>query len=215
MNRLIKDTGVALASIHKKEAFFVFLILFFITSCASVPHKTARAVKQKDQTKSAAHAPFRVGASTKLFISIYREPDLTGEFVVASDGTIDYGYAGNLNVKGLTLQQIEKNIEKLLERDYLVHPQVKVTVKEFGHVYVFGNVKNPGLIPLSKQLTALEAVVAAGGFSVGAERDWLEVVRMEKGQKRSYRLSLRAVDNGSLELPQVLPLFPDDTIIVR
>jgi len=200
----------------------VLLASVFVVTCSSSPKKkTPSHVKQaieasaKQRTPSSTASGFRVGAHTKLAISVYREPDLTTDVLVRSDGTIDYAYVGEISVKGMTPAEVETKIRKILKKDYLVHPQVSVKVREFGRLYIFGKVVNPGMLSIKNELTPLEAVVAAGGFSPGARRNWLKVVRVVNGKKQIYQLSFRKTESGALDLLQSLKLQPEDTILVN
>ena len=71
----------------------------------------------------------RISAGDKLKIQVYQEEDLGGEFPVNEDGTIAYPLLGSIKVANLTSVQVEKNITESLEKDYLVHPYVHVSVK--------------------------------------------------------------------------------------
>lgn len=186
-------------------------------SCTSVPvQKSSPVIQSEAKDRYSMPSPlFRAGAHTKLFISVYNEPDLTEEVVVLPDGTIDYAYVGKILVKDLTPKEIEYKLTRILQRDYLVHPQVTVKVKEFGMVYVLGKVKNPGILKLVEQQTALQVLTSVGGFSEGAQRKVIQVVRTVNGEKKTFTLSLRETEGGGLDVAEPLYLLPNDTILVE
>lgn len=217
MSLRIKDIAVVLEFIRNSQWITMGIMICVMGSCASLPQKTPLKASPtaKAQSGSASETDFRVGAHTLLAISVYNEPDLSREVMVASDGTMEYPYIGKISVRGLTAGQIERKLKTLLEKDYLVHPQVNVEIKKFGQIYVFGKVMNPGIVGLKGGMTALEAVAEAGGFGQGATRDFLTVVRTVDGTKKTFRLSLRETETGSLDLSQSLRLLPQDTVIVQ
>ena len=89
---------------------------------------------------------YRVGPSDVLEISVWGEPDLNKTIPVSSDGIINFPLLGNVNVAGMTVKEIEQKITGLLGKDYLVDPQVYVSIKEYNSqkVIVLGEVKKPG-----------------------------------------------------------------------
>lgn len=217
MSLRIKDIAVVLEFIRNSRWMTMGIMICVMGSCASLPQKAPLKASPtaKVRSGSALETDFRVGAHTLIAISVYNEPDLSREVMVASDGTVEYPYIGKISVKGLTARQIEQKLRTLLERDYLVHPQVTVEIKKFGQIYVFGKVMNPGIVGLKGEMTALEAVAEAGGFDQRAARDWLTVVRTVNGTKETFRLSLRETEAGSLDLSQSFRLLPQDTVIVQ
>ncbi len=195
------------------------MTLFLMVGCASspIPKNNHREAKNSTSATLSARLPkeeFRVGAHTKLLITVYNEPDLTEEVIVSTDGAIDYSYVGKISVKGLTPQQLEKKLTHLLQEDYLVWPQLTIKVKEFGMVYVFGKVKNPGILKLTEQQTPLQVLATAGGFSPDAQKNKIEVIRTIHGGKKTYLLSLKE-NQGGIDLVHPFYLLPGDTMLVE
>ncbi|HLD74382.1 MAG TPA: polysaccharide biosynthesis/export family protein [Bdellovibrionota bacterium] len=195
--------------------FFLLLILMILNSCA-----TKKQAPQSDMPlvtpvyNPAWDSRFRVGPHTKLKINVYQEPELSEEVLVLNDGTIAYAFLGSVQVGGLTPRQIENRLTGVLEKDYLVKPQVRVHVIEWGQVYVLGHVQNPGLYKMKEQQSALELVVAAGGFTQDAKREAIKIVRNWNGKKLTHTLQLK-VAQGGLDLQTEIALLPGDTLIVE
>lgn len=213
MKRSIKDTEVGLEFTNRaRNLFFVSLLLS--VACSSTPSKIKESHKIPLKTAQRGEEPFQVGPYTRLLISVYDEPELTQEVTVLPDGTIDYAYLGKMNVKGLALPQVEKKITEVLN-EYLVYPRVSVKLREMGVIYVFGEVKNPGILALREQQTPLEVIADAGGFSSRARKKSVEVVRTIAGEKRNFLLSFKKTEGGGVELLKTLYLQPGDTVIVE
>ena len=219
----------AFAGNSKLRGSLVICSIFFIIGCAaktqeiksekkvaSVPAKQApgKTTTTPEETGEFPDTSFTVGPQTKLLVNVYDEPDLTQEVIVSNSGKIHYTFLGDILVQGLTLEQVEKKISKLLEAEYLVQPQVTITVKELGLVYVLGEVKNPGILKLTEQQTPLEAVAAQGGFREGSQRQ-LKVMRTVKGKQYSFKVSLKNIDEGGLEMIKTAYLLPGDTVLVE
>lgn len=193
------------AGIHNKEA----------QSQAPPKNEANEANETKNAKTASSHIePFRVGPYTRLLISVYNEPELTEETTVLPEGTIDYAYIGKVDVKGLTLPEVEKKLTQAL-KEYLVYPRVDVKLRELGIIYVFGEVKNPGILTLREQQTPLQVIADAGGFSSRAQKKSIEIVRTLDGEKKRFLLSFKETDGGGLDLLKTFYLQPGDTVIIE
>jgi len=87
-----------------------------------------------------------------------------------------------------------------------------VSVEEYGRISVLGQVNKPGSFVLRKDLTVLEAIALAGGFTKIADMDATRVVREENGKKRVLPVKISAIMKGSKSYDVIL--LPGDTIVV-
>jgi len=108
---------------------------------------------------------YRINPRDIIEVSVFDERDLSKVFRVDADGYINYPLLGKVSVKDLTVRGIEGKITELLAKDYLINPQVTVSVKESARISVLGKVNKPGLYELKSSMTALDAIIQAGGFS--------------------------------------------------
>ena len=120
-------------------------------------------------------------------ISVYREPDLTSVVRLAADGSITFPLIGRVVLSGLTVQQAQDLLAQKLGADYLVNPQVMVTIAEYTkrHFTILGQVQKPGAfdLPVDGKLTILQAVGMAGGFTRIASPSRIVVKRLTKDKK--------------------------------
>ena len=117
-------------------------------------------------------------------IDVVGEKELSKELRVSSSGTITFPFLGSLEVKGKSPAELETLLKEKLGKDYLVDPQVIVTVKEYRArtVTVMGQVNKPGVIalPAEQKVEILEAIAQAGDLSKGAKKNRIEVNRKGK-----------------------------------
>jgi len=117
-------------------------------------------------------------------IDVVGEKELSKELRVSSSGTITFPFLGSLEVKGKTPAELEELLKEKLGKDYLVDPQVIVTVKEYRArtVTVMGQVNKPGVIglPAEQKVEILEAIAQAGDLSKTAKKNRIEVNRKGK-----------------------------------
>jgi|SRR2546426_253596 len=125
-----------------------------------------------------------------IIVDVVGEKDLSKELRVSSSGTVTFPYLGSLEVKGKTPTEVETLLKDLLGKDYLVDPQVIVTVKEYRSrtISVIGQVNKPGVVPLpaEQKMDILEALAAAGDLTKLGNSNRIEVSR--KGKIYKFKL---------------------------
>jgi len=154
-----------------------------------------------------------IGINDLLEISVYEEKDLSKTVRVSPDGTIAYPLIGNIQVAGLTARGLEEKLTELLEKDYLVNPQVSVFIKEYAKVSVLGQVKKPGAYELRTGMTAVDAIALAGGFTDIAAGNGTKVIRTRGNKKEVRQVPVESILKGGSSSQDVL-LEPNDTVVV-
>lgn len=112
-------------------------------------------------------------------------------FLVDEEGYIKYPMLGKIKVSGLTRDELEKSIEKVLDqKEFVKEPNVKVRFLQL-QVNVLGEVKQPGTKSFSAdRITILDAISASGDLTDRGRRDNITIIREEAGQKKSYQINL-------------------------
>jgi polysaccharide biosynthesis/export protein len=153
---------------------------------------------------------YRVGSGDVLEVVVLGNEDLSRTPTVQTGGTVTLPLLGEVQVAGLTVPEIKEKLTALLGRDYLVRPQVEVTVKEYQSqfVTVLGEVASPGRKALRGRTRLVDVLVDAGGFTPRASGE-VNVTRLdgtfEDGERtRTLRFvagSLSAEAQSGLETP--------------
>jgi polysaccharide export outer membrane protein len=159
MNRLLLATAVLASAISPD-----------IKAADPAPADTARL-----RTKP---PDYQVQAGDQLDIRFFYNQELNEVSVVRPDGKIALQLIGEIEVQGLSPQQLTALLtEKYTSR--LAHPDVTVMVKSFTkqRVFVDGEVGRPGLIELNGPMTVMEAVASAGGLKDTAKSNEIIVIR--------------------------------------
>jgi polysaccharide export outer membrane protein len=142
---------------------------------------------------------YRISPGDKLFIEVFGERDLQREVAVSASGEITFPLLGNVKVRGLTAVQLQEKLKDDLGRDYLVDPQVTVSLRDYRKrtVSVLGQVGQPGLVelPAEQNLSILEAIAMRGGFTRLAKKSGIQVTR--QGVARPYRFSEEELKRNS------------------
>jgi protein involved in polysaccharide export with SLBB domain len=119
-------------------------------------------------------------------------PELDEEQAVRPDGKLSLPLVGEVEAEGLTPAQLNANLLNLYQ-DKLVNPEINVVVRSLDsqRIFVGGEVKTPGGLPLQGRMTALQAVVQAGGFLKDSARmSSVVVVRQQGGKQVATTLDL-------------------------
>lgn len=134
---------------------------------------------------------------------------------VQIDGTIFFPYVGRLKVEGLTLDETQEAITARLSR-YVKNPQVTVQVSKFRNrnAFVLGEVKAPGMQPLTdKPLSLMEAISSAGGIDTNsADPSHIYLIRGSFEKPDIYLLNGQTPQ--SLMIAQQFPLQENDIVYV-
>jgi polysaccharide export outer membrane protein len=148
-----------------------------------------------------------------LKISFPGSPTLNTTTTIRRDGKITLTFVGDVDAAGMTPPELEKKLVDLYASQ-LSSKQVTVEVVSSSlTVYVTGMVLRPGKVLSDHPITALEAVMEAGGFDYSkANTKDVTVIRREGDVMKNYRLNLKAVLQGKQNEPFYLK--PDDIVYV-
>lgn len=165
----------------------------------------AAPVYAQDEAKPVAEdEPYHLGPGDKLRVTVYNEPDLSGEFEVDGSGRISLPLIGQVAALKKTLPELETIIAERFRDGYLVEPRVSIEVLNFRHFYIMGEVKNPGSYPYVSALNVVNAVALAGGYTYRAKDKDMTI--------------LRPLPDGTtqeLDAEEGTKVLPEDTIKVK
>ncbi|MEM9739346.1 MAG: polysaccharide biosynthesis/export family protein [Pseudomonadota bacterium] len=113
---------------------------------------------------------YRLGNGDDLRVTVFGEPELSGDFQVDGTGAISMPLIGSVQVAGMTLPEFQSSIEDQLRGGFLVNPQVSAEVTNYRPFFILGEVNRPDQYPYASGLTVMNAVAAAGGFTYRANR---------------------------------------------
>jgi polysaccharide biosynthesis/export protein len=143
---------------------------------------------------------YTIGPRDVLAITVWGQADLSRDYTVDPDGFAPFPLIGRIRAAGRTPQELAAHLTEVLGKDYLVNPQVIVTVKEYlsQKVQVLGAADRPGVYYLTGPTTLLDLLSRAGGFASTAGKQVLLVRNhgASNGSSEVLRLSLDKVQAG-------------------
>src|SRR4051794_21673876 len=117
-------------------------------------------------------------------------------------------------VSCLGIGEIQQEIVKRLKAGYLLEPQVTVMVKDWNSrkVSVLGQVQRPGPVPYFPNMTIVDAIASAGGFTVVAAKNAVNLRREVTGKVETRTFPVADIAEG--RSPNV-PILPGDVVVVQ
>jgi polysaccharide export outer membrane protein len=198
------------------------LFLALALQAAPVPPAPEPAEPAAAVAPPAAEAPavadYQVGPGDVLEVTVYGNEDLSRLPTVQTNGAVTLPLLGEVQVAGLTVAEVQRKVTSLLEKDYLVRPQVVVKVREYQSqfVSVVGEVNSPGRKPLRGRTRLFDALIEAGGFKTTASGE-VTVTRSDgtfDGGSRVLRVRISGAATPQDTLNLELPLRSGDMVTV-
>ena len=165
---------------------------------------------------AAAPASYVLSPNDAVQIEVFQEDDLRTSAVISRDGTINFPLLGSVKIGGLNQSQARELITDKLRADYLVNPQVSLSMVRFAskRFTVLGQVNRPGSfeLPAQESIDLLEAIAMAGGYTRIAEPGKITVKRRVGNKDQVFNVNAkRMAKNLGTER---FTISPGDTITV-
>ena len=187
------------------------VLVVMMTSCG--PTRVDPGYEALVDQEHAVPAVGELGAGDKFELRVHNEPELSGEFAVSSEGTINFPFLGRISVDGKTCAQLEDELTAGLAQGYLNQPSVRCSITEYNskRIFIFGEVKTPGSFPYRSNITLIEAMALAGGFADRADTNKTKLSRVIRGTEIQVRVPVQEIVEGR---SQNIKLLPGDIVYV-
>lgn len=161
-----------------------------------------------------AEAEYRLGPEDVIDVFVWKEPELTCTVTVRPDGRISLPLTDQVEAAGKTAAQLQQEIAEKL-RQYISNPVVNVIVKQVNSlkISVLGEVKKPDVYRIKNQVTVLDAIAMAGGFTEFAKPSKVVILRNTPQGPQRYQINIKQAVSDSRAAP--IYLQPADTVYVE
>src|SRR6185369_3351998 len=184
------DASSSFVSLRRRS---LFVAMFALAACESDPTPIVHENTNGDGSLSLAPTSggrggpgigtrdpdYRLGANDRVRIIVFGQPTLTGEYTLDGNGVLAFPLIGNVDANSQTTKQLQKTIVSKLDPDYLQNPSVSAEVITRRPFYVIGEVQKPGNYPYVTDMTALQAIAMAGGYTYRARQNNLYLKRLD------------------------------------
>ena len=155
-----------------------------------------------------------IGPDDELIVSVWKEPDISRSVPVRPDGKISLALLNDVQATGRTPMQLGQDITERL-KNFIAEPQVTVIVTRINsqRIFVVGEVPRTGSFTLLPNMTAVDAISSAGGFTPFAKRTKIYIIRKEDGKVIMIPFNYKEVVRGRKAEKDIV-LKPGDRIVV-
>lgn len=161
----------------------------------------------------AADRPALIGPLDTIAVSVFGISDLDREMQVDASGRIAMPLAGTIDARGKTAEELAAAIEAALKARYVRNPQVTVNIKSSVSqvVTIDGSVTEPGLYPVTNQMTLMRVIASAKGLTEFARQEDVVILRTVGAKRMAGLYNVAAIRRGAYDDP---PVYANDLIIV-
>jgi polysaccharide export outer membrane protein len=200
-----------------RSALLMVLMIAAISGCAS---NGGESPARSDENSAMEINEYRIGVDDQLAVNVWRDPELSVTMPVRPDGMITVPLIGDVKAGGRTPQEVASTIKHKLS-SYIRNPDVTVILTELrsheflSRIRVTGAVTTPMSLPYRQGMTALDAVLAAGGTNPYAAPDRTKVFRRKNKEGATQIIGVhlgKILTQG--ELSSNVYLQPGDVITV-
>lgn len=154
-------------------------------------------------------------AGDVIEVKLYYNPELNERVTIRPDGKVSFQLVNEIKAAGLTPAELSKVLVHKYSRMFR-EPEVVIIVREFASqkVYIGGEVVAPKVVPLSERMTALQAIMNAGGLKETAYlKDIVIISKGPQGAPLARKVNLGGVVRGESPQDDIL-LKPFDIVYV-
>lgn len=197
---------IAVTGCARREPLVSTDRLTVVSDAAALPAPTR-------QDLTAADRPALIGPLDTIQVDVFNVPDLSREMQVDASGRIAMPLVGTVDARGKTAQELAAAIETALRGRYVRNPEVTVNIKSSVSqvVTIDGQVVEPGLYPVTNQMTLLRAIASAKGMNEFARTEEVVILRNVEGRKMAGLYNIEAIRRGAYGDP---PIYANDVIVV-
>ena len=187
-----------------------------LTGCSgtsSLPQATTR----PSLTTDVNDYKYLIGPGDNVSIFVWRNPEISGNFVVRPDGKVTTALVEDLYVSGRTPTMLAREIEEQLST-YINNPRVTVSVGGFSgplseQVRVIGEATNPRAINYTEHMTLLDLMIAVGGLTEFADGNDAKLIRVVDGRQNTYEIAIDDLIRDG-DISKNVDMLPGDIVII-
>lgn len=141
-----------------------------------------------------------IGTQNLIQVKIFGEGGLQQIFRVDELGLITHPLVGRTKISGLSVAAAERHMENKLRDGYILNPQVTIFVLEHSRFSVLGEIRRPGTYEILGNVSVIEAISMAGGFTPVADQRNVKILRRDADSNEEQKITVDAgkiLDRGN------------------
>lgn len=162
---------------------------------------------------TAGDRPSLIGPLDTIQVDVFNVPELSREMQVDASGRISMPLVGTVDARGKTASELASAVEAALRGRYVRNPDVTINIKSSVSqvVTIDGQVVEPGLYPVTNQMTLLRAIASAKGLAEFAKQNDVVILRTVDGRKMAGLYNIAAIRSGAYDDPAI---YANDVVVV-
>jgi len=155
----------------------------FAQAVSTAPNPSATGVSEPSPSSDEG---YQLGAGDKVRVAVFGEDDLGGEYDVDGGGFVRLPLIGTLKAGGLTVRDFEEEIKAKLDDGFMKDAKVSVAVTSYRPFYIIGEVNKPGQYPYVNDMSVLNAIALAGGYTYRANDSDVYIQRNGQSKEEPF-----------------------------
>jgi polysaccharide export outer membrane protein len=189
------------------------ILLAGCNTTSSLPQATTR----PSLTTDVDSYQYLIGPGDSLTIFVWRNPEISGQFIVRPDGKVTTSLVEDIDVAGKTPTDLAREIEEKLST-YINSPRVTVSVNNFSgplseQVRVIGEATNPSAVNYTEHMTLLDLMIAVGGLTEFADGNNAKLVRVIDGKQTTFEINIDDLIRDG-DISENVDMLPGDIVII-
>ena len=192
----------------------ILLICSFLVGCSNpLPTATTRA----SLTTDVNDYQYLIGPGDQVTIFVWRNPEISGNFIVRPDGKVTTSLVEDIEVSGRTPTMLARQLEEQLST-YINNPRVTVSVGRFNgpfseQVRVIGEATNPRAVNYTQHMTLLDLMISVGGLTQFANGNNAKLVRVVNNEQITYDIYIEDLIKEG-DIAKNVDVLPGDIVII-
>ncbi|BBO28790.1 MAG: XrtA/PEP-CTERM system exopolysaccharide export protein [Pseudomonadota bacterium] len=187
-----------------------------LTGCSGTSN-LPQATTRPSLTTDVNDYKYLIGPGDSLTIFVWRNPEISGSFIVRPDGKVTTALVEDLDVSGRTPTMLAREIEEKLAT-YINNPRVTVSVNGFSgplseQVRVIGEATNPRAINYTEHMTLLDLMIAVGGLTEFADGNDAKLIRVVDGRQTTFKIAIEDLISDG-DISKNVDMLPGDIVII-
>ncbi|MFM8717544.1 MAG: polysaccharide biosynthesis/export family protein, partial [Spartobacteria bacterium] len=159
---------------------------------------------------------YKLSPNDLVDFRVFQEPELDSVVRISGEGQANFPLIGVVEIGGKTTAEATEILKSRYRGGYLVNPQITLTVRSYAKKLftILGQVQRPGAYDIigNSQITLLQAIGMAGGYTKIADPANVTIKRMENGREEVLKFNAKRMLRG--DDPTALLIKPGDVISV-
>lgn len=162
---------------------------------------------------TAGDRPALIGPLDTIGVDVFNIADLSREMQVDASGRISMPLVGTIDARGKTAGELASAIEQSLRGRYVRNPEVTINIKSSVSqvVTIDGQVVEPGLYPVTNQMTLMRVIASARGLTEFARVEEVVILRTVNNRKMAGLYDIGSIRRGVYDDPAI---YANDVVIV-